>query len=170
MDNVEADSPNKDLLELLATDFQAGGYDLKRLLRAIVLSQCYQRGAHSEAAEDVRERQRQVFARFPVRPLSVDQLYLSIAQATGHVATEEEDKEDEEGDDKSVELLVEQAPTVQRRLALMNGAYANEAIHAGVKATRVVHGPKLGAEHIEWLFLATLSRRPAADEAAKRLI
>jgi hypothetical protein len=169
LDNVEADSPNKDLLDLLATEFQAGGYDWKRLLRVIVLSQCYQRGAGGETAADVRERQRQVFARFPVRPLSVDQLYLSIAQATGHVAPETEDKEDEEGDDKSVESLGQQAQTVQRRLALMNGAYANEAIHAGVKAARVVHGPKLGADHIEWLFLATLSRRPTADESASML-
>lgn len=174
LDKLDAVGPYRDLLDLLAADFPAGGHDLKRLVRVIVLSQTYQRGAgRGEAAEDVRDAQLRHFARHAVRPLSPDQLYESIAQATGHRAPEEPDKadkdEDEEGDDKPVELLGERALTVQRVLATLNGAHVQEAVKAGAKAALAVHGPKPGPAHVEWLFLATLSRRPTADEAAAML-
>jgi hypothetical protein len=177
LDNLEkADAQRLAVLDLLAKDFTANGHDLKRLLRVLVLSKVFQRAAAGAPKEEVRHHQLEQFARFGVRPLSVDQLYQSIAQATGHQADEEEppaDKAEEAEDDgysdKPVELLGERALTVQRSLALMNSEFVHQAVKVGAKAANTAHGPKVGPEHIEWLFLATLARRPTADESAAML-
>jgi hypothetical protein len=168
------------ILNLLAEDFAAHGYDLKRLVRTIVLSRAYQSSAaggekvaaSDEAQEADAHRQKlQNLARFPTRPLSVDQLYQSIVQATGHKGVappepppEPMDDPEEENADHSVDLLTERALTVQRALAQLNGAYVHEAAQAGAKAAVEKHGEQPTEAHIEWLFLATLSRRPTEVE------
>src|SRR5262249_17938519 len=149
-----------------------------RLVRVIVLSQTYQRGAgagkETDSTTDPGQRYRKLrsFARFPVRPLSVDQLYQSIVQATGHQG-EEEAGEMEEGQDgysdKPTELLGERAFTVQRSLALLNSDYVHEAVKAGAKAALAVHGRPPGTTHVAWLFQATLTRRPTDAETAAML-
>jgi hypothetical protein len=172
LDKLDPKSPNQAILDLLADDFNVAGQDLKRVVRVVVLSQAYQRGAgHGATAEHVREEQLRHFARYPARPLSSDQLYQSIAQATGHRTPEEENRDDNEPaeGDKPIELLGEHPLTVQQALALMNGSYVHEAVKSGAKAALAVHGSKLGPNHIEWLFLATLSRRPKAEESASML-
>jgi hypothetical protein len=69
------------LLERLADDFAASGFDLRRLLRTILQSDAYQRssrwtgGGQRPADKD--------FAVAILRPLTPDQLALSIAQASG---------------------------------------------------------------------------------------
>ena len=79
---------------LLAADFKASGYDLKRLVRTVVLSRTYQLSsgaaglAKTDKAAETADLQARNFARFPIRPLSVDQLYLSIAKATGYKGDE----------------------------------------------------------------------------------
>src|SRR5207302_408430 len=108
----------QDVLNLLADDFTASGHDLKRLLRILANSRAYQLGGGGPAREGAAEeaaRRREVFARFPVRPLSVDQLYHSIAQATGHRGDEGADaqaqaQEEEEGEpDRPTDFLGERA-------------------------------------------------------------
>jgi hypothetical protein len=171
------------LLDLLAEDFTTGGHDIKRLIRILVLSRVYQLGTgHTpapgatgdSAAQAERLTKRRVLASFLIRPLSVDQLYQSIAQATGHRGEEEpdtakkdEDKdEDEEQGDTPVDLLGEPALTVQRALAMLNSAYLHKATQVGARAAVTANGKTPGPAHVEWLFLATLSRRPTAAESA----
>lgn len=168
LDKLDDDHPNRAIVNVLADDFNAAGQDLKRLVRVVTLSQAYQRGAgHGETAEDVREQQWRHFARYPARPLSSDQLYQSIAQATGHRAPEDENRDDDAlpDGDKPIALLGDRAHTVQQSLALMNSGHVHEAVKAGAKAVIALHGPKPGPSHVEWLFLATLSRRPTTEEA-----
>jgi hypothetical protein len=172
LDKLDTDNPNQAILDLLAEDFNAHAQDLKRVARAIALSQAYQRGAgRGDVAEETRAQQLRHFARYPARPLSSDQLYQSIAQATGHRAPEDENKEDDEltEGDKAVEVLTDRPLSVQQALALMNGGHVHEAVKSGAKAALALHGGKPGAAHVEWLFLATLSRRPTAEESAAML-
>jgi hypothetical protein len=188
LDDVDAavQSRNGDILELLTRDFVAGGYDLKRLVRVIVLSKVYQLSAgdrsptevEGTAAADLRHRQRESFARFPMRPLSVDQLYYSIVQATGHKGEEEamadnqntaDALESDDSPDRPVEFLGEHRLTLQRALVLLNSAYIHEAVQAGAKMAVSLNGRRVGAAHVDWLFLATLSRRPTEQEAAAML-
>jgi hypothetical protein len=171
------------LLDLLARDFTAGGHDVKRLIRLLVLSRAYQLGtglspsadAGKDAGADAaRLKKRGVLAAFPSRPLSVDQLYQSVVQATGHRGEEEpqdakkmEDRDElEQEGDTPVDLLGEPALTVQRSLAMLNSAYLHKATQVGARAAVAANGKTPGAAHVEWLFLATLSRRPTAEECA----
>ena len=64
------------VLALLSEDFAANGHDLRRLLRIIVLSKTYSQASSPRA--------RPTWARPAARPMSVDQLHASIAQATGY--------------------------------------------------------------------------------------
>jgi mono/diheme cytochrome c family protein len=63
-----------DLLDWLARDFVAGGWDVKRLLRGLVLSTAYRQD--SDAPADLRQRDpyNQSLARAPIRRLSAEML------------------------------------------------------------------------------------------------
>jgi hypothetical protein len=177
---AEGEGAHVQILDLLAEDFAGSGYDVKRLVRVIVLSRAYQLGGAEKptgpddpAEAERRLRQVQNLARFPVRTLSPDQLYQAVVQVTGYRVPEPADaqKPDQEGDDEeagdpAVDQLGERALTVQRALAVLNGGYVHKAVQSGARATLAVHGPRVGAAHVEWLFLATLSRRPTAEESA----
>jgi hypothetical protein len=198
---AEGEPVHAEILTLLAKDFSAAGQDVKRLVRVIVLSRAYQLSAGSgEPATDpdtlkdagARLHQLRHLGRFPVRPLSVDQLYQSVVQATGYRGPEpapaaqntsdrspEEasavqkpaaEDDDQEGEaDIPVDQLGERALTVQRAQALLNSDYVQKAVQAGALAAGVVNGGRPGAAHVEWLFLSTLARRPTPDESATML-
>ncbi len=181
-----------DVLELLTADFKAGGYDVKRLVRVVVLTRAYQLGSKGGqgSADDVKLAAHQVenFARFRTRPLSVDELYASVVASTGWTppapadgqppppppvaaAKPPEMPEDPEDDpaDKPVDALGPNAQTVQRALVLLNGDFINQAVTAGAALASKKKGAAVGAAHVEYLFLATLSRKPDAAESAAML-
>jgi hypothetical protein len=167
-----AASPQAQILDLLAADFVAGGFDLKRLVRQIVLSRPYQLSCRPSA--DPEQDTAPPLGRFPTRPVSVDQLHESIAQATGYRPPKEppsdkEENNEEEAPDTPVEVLAEHALTVQRALALLGSEHVHQAVQAGAKKACAIHGRRPGRAHVEWLFLATLSRLPSADELAVML-
>jgi hypothetical protein len=173
LDKLDAtDGARRQVLDLLAADFAAHGHDLKRLIRTLVLSRAYQLG--SAAPEGSREAG-WTTGRFAVRPLSVDQLYQSVAWATGHRGDGGDDPaaqaeaDAQANTDRPVAALGERARTVQRALVLLNGEYVHKAAQAGARAALTVHGPRVGPDHIEWLVLGTLSRRPSAEESAALL-
>ena len=179
--NLDSPSPKPEALAVLgplADDFAKNGHDLRRLLRAIVLSKTYGQASSVAQAEPA-------WARPKARPLSVDQLHASIAQATGHDGIPEEAAEEEEAgdDDDSGETatgeedengepdvasdeLGPQALTLQRALVLLNGEFLREASQSAVRVTRATQGRMSDADKIEWACLATLGRRPTDKEAA----
>jgi hypothetical protein len=177
LDDLEAVShdANGPLLDLLADDFRAGGYDLKKLLRSLVFSRAYNLGSQAPADAEAADKQLRQFARFPMQALSVDQLYQSVVQATGHAASDPDEAaaaspdDPPEDNDRPVESLGEHALTVQRTLVLLNGEYVGQAVKAGAKLAVTIQGRKVGPAQVEWLFLATLSRRPTSDESAAML-
>jgi hypothetical protein len=72
-----------ELLDELARQFTAHNYDLKFLIRAIVHSQAYQRSSVGAAKANPDELL--LFARMPVRGMSPEQLFDSLAEATDFV-------------------------------------------------------------------------------------
>jgi hypothetical protein len=172
----------REVLDLLADDFAASGHDVKRLVRVLALTKAYQlgSGAGADAPERRQERLR-LLARYPVRPVSVDQLYQSVVQATGYRGEEAPpmppmpgmppppEADDPDPPDAPVELLGERGETLQRTLALLHGEYTHRAAQEGAKVAVAVNGPRVGPEHVEWLFLATLARRPTPEEAQAML-
>jgi hypothetical protein len=176
-----------DILELLSRDFVAGGYDVKRFIRIVVLSAAYQRATAGGSPDPNADQQQfdrlQAFAVFPVRPMTVDQLYDSISQATGNRSSEEAvvenpaalspeaeaQAEAQASSDRPVEALGEQGVSMQRALVLLNSPFVHEALHSGARIAATLHGRRIGWAHVEWLFLATLSRLPAEDEMPRML-
>jgi hypothetical protein len=163
-------------LTLLAADFKAANYDLKRLIGAIVMSRAYQLSSEATVAdgksEEAADAQARAFARFPVRPLTVDQLYQSVAKATGLKGVEgaeppmgpEGEESPPDLSDRAVEYLGERSQTVQRALVLLNGDYVHRAAQAAAKAILKEEDRKPTAGDVEKVFLATLSRMPTPDE------
>jgi hypothetical protein len=177
---TDIDGKHPRVLDLLADDFTASGHDIKRLARIILLSRAYQLSAgkggpqedHAEA--ELRLKKQRNFARFPTRPLATDQLYQSIAQATGHRGPEPDpanlpSEDDEATADKATELLGERALTVQRSLVLLNSDYIHQATKSGARTAQTVVGRRTPGMQVEWLFLATLSRKPTDAESASML-
>jgi hypothetical protein len=179
---LESQRLGRELLQLLAEDFKNTGYDQKRLIRILALSKPYQLspgsadaapGKVDAALEEASYRKVQALARFRVRPLSVDQLYQSIVQCSGHTGNEaaaEKPEQPTEADDSANDvapnLLTERPFTVQRSLAMLNGDYIHKAVQVGARAALTANGQRVGANHIEWLFLSTVSRRPTPEESA----
>jgi hypothetical protein len=176
----------REVWETLTNDFKASDYDFRRLVRIIVTTNTYQLSAGGTDAEagdandDLHHQKLNQFARFPTRALSVDQVYRAVMQATGHTGDpeQEQSKPDADADppeadgtaDHPSDLLGgERGQTVQRALSLMNGEYVHKAVQSGAKMTQNVNGQKVGADHIEWIFLATVSRKPTKDESAAML-
>ena len=70
-----------DLLDWLAADFEQSGYNVKRLIRGIVLSRTYQLDSRWTTGKAPRP---ETFAKSLEKPLSAEQLYRSLLIATGN--------------------------------------------------------------------------------------
>jgi hypothetical protein len=82
VDDLRVTNPASDepLLDALAKDFAAHGYDLKRLLKTITASAAYQR---SSATTRQNARDTRNYARFYVKRLPAEVLLDAVSQATG---------------------------------------------------------------------------------------
>jgi hypothetical protein len=90
MDQMHSANPpsHPDLLAWLARDTIAHGYDVRRLIRGLVLSRAYARDSRWDAGEPPRPS---LFAVAAVRPLTPMQLACSLRLATADPATLPED-------------------------------------------------------------------------------
>lgn len=162
------------LLDLLARDFVSGGFDLQRLMQVIVLSETYQRASHEEGSTAAVKPQRlelewSLGARARIRPLSADQLHLALAQAFGYHYDENDFRLAEAaGEEFTYDLPTNTfgptAVSLGRSLALYNSEHVRGAVEFGAESLVRLHGPTIGVEHLDRIFLALLGRRPSPDE------
>jgi len=166
-----------ELLDLLAKEFAAHKFDVKFLIRAITSTRAYQRtSARAHKSQDDPT----LFARMPLRGLTAEQLFDSVALATGY--------RDSGGGDDLVngilggnrsarsefltkftvsERAVEAQTSILQALTFMNGKVIADAtsLRRSETLAAVVDAPFAStAERLEALYLATLSRRPSAKE------
>jgi hypothetical protein len=175
-DHWPPDEPTAEtqLLDLLADDFAHHGWDIQRLIQTIVLTDVYQRSSHSEEpansqtgapkSEDLSR-----WTRARIRPLSADQLHLSIGQAFGYHHDENdfrlaESTGEEFTQDIPVGNLGPSSLTLGRALALYNSDYVRGAVDLGVETAVRLYGAAAGAEHIDRFCMLLLSRRPTTEE------
>jgi hypothetical protein len=166
------------LMQQLSDDFVAHGYDLKRLLRTICLTEAYQRapGAAGEGDSDL-------WAHARLRPLSADELLNALFAATQLPAAAQEAgvenldevraklrqnftflfDVDEEADDDTF------TGTIPQALMLLNGNLLNRAVRPlpGTTLAQVLAMPGGDDARITELYLRTLSRLPTPEELAK---
>ncbi len=173
LDDLSSDNRSRDgkLLDELASAF-AGGFDLKRLIRAIVLSRTYQRTS-AAPAEGVGETEIEgaKFARMMVRGLSGEQLYDSLRTAAGLPALPagagpKSDRGQFAGQFRTARPSLAKR-SVPQTLVLYNGpmlaGWTNAETSPLLRA--LDESPFLDDPgRVEVLFLATLGRKPSDDE------
>jgi len=183
-DFKEGNEPSHpELLQLLAREFTASGYDYRHLIRCICASKAYQR---SSKALDGNKDDEALFSHMAVKVMTPAQMYDSLTTALGvsalpgglgsqprygdgkgknakGAATARKDGRDEflkffntkeEGAGSS-----EFTHGIPQLLGLLNGSQFNRVTPA---VDKLVDLPREKA--VEQLFLGTLSRRPSADE------
>lgn len=168
-----------ELLDLLAREFAAHRFDLKFLIRALTASRAYQ--LTSAATQQSASQARELFARMPLRGLTAEQIFDSMAMATGY--------RDSGGDDNYLknilggprsaraefltrfanqpERATEAQTSILQALSLMNGkmvAAATSLEHSETLAA-IAESPFVTQEQqIETLYLAALARKPESRE------
>ncbi len=156
-----------ELLSWLSEDFAKSGYDIKRLIRNIVLSRTYQLSAQADGAAPSAP---ELFARGLEKPLSAEVLYRSLLVATGH-DSESSDAADFE---QLREGLITAFPTLfdleynatlqQATFLTNNPAVDNLLKPAGQDLTARLLQLSTNEERVREVFLQVLGRSPDKDE------
>jgi hypothetical protein len=173
----ENPTSHPELLAELTRQFVAHKYDMKYLIRAITSSDAYQR---TSARTDPGQSEPRLFARMALRGMTPEQLFDSLAQATGY----------REGAGPLVrgrpnlltprgqflvrfasqERRTETHTSILQALALMNGKFIADAtsVERSTTLAAVVNAPFMNtAQRVETLYLATLTRLPRPEERAR---
>jgi hypothetical protein len=177
-DDMSADKlpSHPELLQTLADQFVASGFDLKYLVRAICNSQAYQRT--SKPVSGNVEADASLFSRMAVKVLTPEQLYDSLTMVAGRLENNARPNraipnantpraqfvaffQVEDGADPT-----EYQAGIPQALRLMNSPQLNRGSPLVTQAVRSGQKP---AEVIETLYLSTLSRRPSKAESDRLL-
>jgi hypothetical protein len=177
MAGSEAKASHPELLDELAKDFAEHEFDLKWLIRAITSSQAYQR---TSLRSDPRQDEPRLFARMHLRGLTPEQLFDSLATATGYRGDERQNffnvrsvrNEFRARFANSTDRPTEVQTSILQALAMMNGRLTSEATDLQRSATlsAVIDAPFMTTpDRIEALYLATLARKPTVKELSRLL-
>jgi len=169
------------LLDRLASAFRASGYDLKRLVTWIVLSEPYQRSSRHTATNQTDDPQAgspPLFSRYYARQMQPEQLYNSVLAATGRADSISRSRETltarqrwlrqfftpRDTDDGGEESLYD--GSITQAFSVMTGRLTSEAISLarGSFLSRLAEKPGPPQEKVALLYQATLSRPPQAAE------
>jgi hypothetical protein len=170
-----------ELLDALATDFVAHGYDLPRLIRLICGTRAYQLAVVAGRDGDGDE---QLFVHHRMRPLTGEELYNALSAATNlenalqkaGLPNVDQIKTQIQGafdflfsTDEEAAPPADFAGSLQQALLFLNGRLVNRAAAAvpGMTLAGILDFPADDALKIEALYLRTLSRKPTAAETAR---
>lgn len=164
-----------ELLDRLAADFTAHGYDLSRTFRVVAATKAYQLSSTVPRDVDALETS---YAVMPARSLSARQVYDSLLQAAGNRDTLEgaspQVQAARQAFLKKFDVPVRQATEFQggipQALSLLNGPLVARMTDpaTGDLLAALDDSPFLNDEQrVETLFLTTLSRFPREDERAR---
>ncbi len=185
LDQDASDNPpsHPELLEQLTRDFQQHGFNVRRLIRAIVLSKTYQRSSILPAgAEDLPADR---FAVAALKPLSPEQLAWSVLEATGQIEIQRQALGDKAPEAAVYKKLAGNIRAFARTFGNPAGQPVGDGFEATLEQTLFLkHGPAIRnwlkprkysltgrlrqldtpAAIAEELFLAVLTRKPTPDE------
>ena len=187
---AENDARHPVILNRLAADFRAGGFDIKHLVRQMVLSPAYDRSNASATDATDSGASTRAFAAARVRPLAPAQLFRALITATGvddivrHRQRRGQEQGPTGGQDRADRLLAqglreyrftfeddEMADadfdgSMPQALLLLNGELTNNgsrSVEGGVLGG-ILAAARTPAERLEQMFLAVYSRPPTAEE------
>jgi hypothetical protein len=192
-DDLGADNDPKHpaLLVKLARDFRASGFDIKRLIRQIVLSTAYARSsAAAPGAPDTPEAIEvavRAFARAGIRPLTPEQLFRTLAVETGaEIIARHRSKSEERAEKMLFQALREYRfafdddemgeankfdGSMPQQLLLMNGELTNTGARVGPEGVLggILRFRQTPETRLDEMMLAAYTRRPTAEEKAMLL-
>jgi len=166
-----------ELLDMLAKEFADHDFDMKFLLKAIVLSRTYQRMSY---VDDVNQDMR-LFGYVPMKGLTAEQLFESLSVATGYrdntptiqrifgFGTSRANFMEKFTDQ---EKKTEYHTSIPQALTMMNNQLVTDATDpekGRVLGAIVASSFMSTSDKIEALFLAALSRKPTSEESRKFL-
>ncbi len=170
-----------ELLDQLAENFAQSGFDLKRLMRWITLSEAYGLSSRQTDANlaDNPDAGAPLFARYYSRQMEAEQLFHSLQllaksrpAASGLIASAKDrhtwlgQVAQKMGDDEDSETTALDGGITQT-LLMMNGGLMRQATDTQAAVLKSVVRSKMSPrEKVEHLFLAALSRRPTKKELA----
>jgi hypothetical protein len=175
----ESKNTHPELLDLLAKDFAASGFDLKHLVRCICNSQAYQRTSQPLAENKEDD---QLYSHAAVRMLTADMLYDSLAVALSHAPAEKGKAGKAAGKkaitggraefrkffhteaDDDASAVADYAHGIPQVLRLMNSPAMNNTTAV---VSQVMKAESTPERVVEALYLRTLNRRPADAETKK---
>ena len=163
----EPPAAHKELLDELARELVAHKYDLKFLIRAITASQAYQRTSTVSHPSQKTAR----FARMPLRGMSPEQLFDSLAEATEY--RDSGDFQAARGQFLSrfaaQEKQIEHQTSILQALYLMNNEFiaARTSLENNRTLANLAEQRTSTARKVESLYLVVLSRKPRPDESAR---
>ena len=184
VDDLRSTNPpiNPDLLEALTADFVAGGFDVRRLMRTIVLSETYQR---SSTPNDTNRHDDANFSRSVPRRLSAETLLDSVVQVTslpesfrnapagfsarqlpdGNIQNEFLALFGKPQRMESCECERDGGSNMLQALHFINGqSILGRLTNPASRIARLVQSEKENDKLVEQLYLWTVCRRPTADE------
>jgi hypothetical protein len=174
------DSPitHPELLDLLAGEFKARGYDLKFLIRAILHTEAYQRASGGRDKADKEDYH--LFARMPVRGLTPEQIFDSLAEATDYrenrtamnqfnpniLGQPGTPRGDFFNKFTSQDRKHEVQTSILQALFMMNGKFMQERLSpSSNEALRILlDQPTDNSRRVRSLYMMVLSRQPRAEE------
>lgn len=173
-----------ELLDYLAQEFAKNSFDVKTLIRWIVLSEPYglsSRGVAGNKADDPLLGEKPQFTHFYLRQMRAEELYQSLLVATAAQKAvgsyEEREKEMREwmrqfvvafGNDEGEETTTFNG-TIPQALMMMNGELIQKAVNCepGSFLHTVAANDNLAAgAKINYLFVAAFARGPTSSELA----
>lgn len=175
-DFSESNPPSHpEVLELLAEDFVASDYDLKRLVRIITATWVYQKTSQQSHSS---QQDPSNFARAVLRGLTPEQLFDSLAEATGYyqpyrtsnpfvVDTNSPRAQFLDLFRDNSESPLDRETTILQALAMMNGEFIANATSLEDSQTlrAIVEFPAMSNQQkLETLFMTSLGRRPVESE------
>lgn len=180
VDDIPLDKERPAALDLLARDFAEHGYDLRRLIGAIVLSEPFSRDSALEE-DAVSAEQEQLFAAFPLTRLRPEQVVGSVWQAA-KLSTVDGDSHillqlvrfGQTNDfitrygDAGEDEFEPQSGTIPQRLLMMNGEVVQGKIEQDLlnnASTQLAWLAPDDQTAVEGAYLAVLTRRPTAEES-----
>lgn len=175
VDDFRASNPpsHPELLQQLADGFADSGFNLSYLMRAICLSEAYQRTSRQSHEGQAAP---ELFAKMAIKSLTGEQFFESLSLAIGNEPTAGRDGYEGGGDVQRRRLPGvfagdgrpgEPETAVAQALVLMNGSIVNRAVRPEssrrLKQT-LEEFPNQPEKQIEALYVAAFSRLPTAEE------
>lgn len=169
---------NPQLLAWMAADFVSHGYDMQHLMRTILNSEAYQRTSETNKSNKDDEL---YYSHAYVRPLSAEQFFHSMLQATGFERLQKRRNRGQleamkqqhlnrflfllnNGEMEEIEAF---NGTVPQALMMINGSLVNDSASHKTRGSfihYVLENWREPMERLEYIYLTVLSRPPTAKE------